>query len=63
MIGVGINPLLSAMRQALDLKRQNKDAAHIPTKVQLVYSASAVNELVFQVGDFLAIRQLHLNKI
>ena len=42
------------MRHAWNLKRHNKgiEAPHIPNKVQLIYSASAVNELVFQVSSF-----------
>ena len=42
------------MRHVWDLKRQNKDVEipHIPNKVQLIYSASTANELVFQVRYF-----------
>ena len=57
--GVGINPPLSAMKHAWNLKQHTADCRS-PNKVHLLYSASSINELVFQVRMLLCYYRKHM---
>ncbi len=51
--GIGINPLYSILQHVKDLHqdRMTDPTAYKPGKVELLYSASSMNELIFKVGN------------